>query len=69
MPFKEKTPRCLEAMDTKVSSKQLRLVHPKGILCDLHKDLIDFNVKHNYFKRTPYTPYSRLTLSLINILR
>jgi DNA-binding protein H-NS len=24
------------------------------IICDLHKDLIDYNIKNNYFKKTPY---------------
>ena len=24
------------------------------IICDLHKDLIEYNLKHNYFKKTPY---------------
>ena len=24
------------------------------VICDLHKDLEDYNIKHNYFKRTPY---------------
>lgn len=24
------------------------------IICDLHSELVDYNVKHNYFKQTPY---------------
>jgi hypothetical protein len=24
------------------------------IICELHKDLIEYNVKHNFFKKTPY---------------
>lgn len=34
------------------------------IICDLHKDLIDFNVKHNYFKRTPYNTLFKINPEL-----
>ena len=34
------------------------------IICDLHKDLIDFNVKHNYFKKTPYNTLFKINPEL-----
>ncbi len=24
------------------------------IICDLHKELVDYNIKNNFFKKTPY---------------
>ncbi|HRN72212.1 MAG TPA: hypothetical protein PLM81_03725 [Ginsengibacter sp.] len=34
------------------------------VICDLHKDLIDFNVKHNYFKKTPYNTLFKINPEL-----
>lgn len=34
------------------------------IICDLHKDLIEFNVKHNYFKKTPYNTLFKINPEL-----
>lgn len=34
------------------------------IICDLHKDLIEYNVKHNYFKKTPYNTLYKINTEL-----
>lgn len=34
------------------------------IICDLHNELIDYNTKHNYFKKTPYNTLYKINESL-----
>lgn len=34
------------------------------IVCDLHKDLIDYNIKNNYFKKTPYGTLYKINTEL-----
>jgi hypothetical protein len=48
-------------MESKAVSKNGRFLNvqdttPKFgyVVCDLHKELVEYNTKHNYFKKTPY---------------
>lgn len=34
------------------------------VICDLHKDLMDYNVKHNFFKKTPYNTLYKINSEL-----
>ncbi|MBN1969182.1 MAG: hypothetical protein JW870_07420 [Candidatus Delongbacteria bacterium] len=34
------------------------------IICDLHKELVDFNIKYNYFKKTPYNTLFKINPEL-----
>ncbi len=58
-------------MESKAKSDKGKLLNigdntPKFgyIICDLHKDLIEYNVKHNYFKKTPYNTLYKINTEL-----
>ncbi|MCD4745121.1 MAG: hypothetical protein K8R58_02355 [Bacteroidales bacterium] len=58
-------------MESKAKSEKGKFLHiedntPKFgyIICDLHKDLIDYNVKYNLFKKTPYNTLYKINPEL-----
>lgn len=55
-----------EAKSEKGRFLNIRDTTPKFgyIICDLHKDLIEYNEKHNYFRKTPYNTLYKINEKL-----